>query len=290
MKSLVGLIILTAGCWLVGLVLGAIGLLSKKRQPEIWLVALFFLIPFFAAFILYIQGKNEEKTFNENVAYVQELCAKYGGDHIYKTADNVEGVLRIAERNPDRESQLRDQFGMIDPYGNAQEDPDDAGDLLSEQRRESKPGYIYIEAPISYKKNGPPYTRFYLKPTGKKIGDTHWATQKADDPELIVAKEQVDSASSQYGYLIEDLSTQELRKRWIGGGKIKIIDIRKNEILAERTGYFLAPGNSVQLHWAASGLSGTNHFCPRNSNLREFLHTVLKPVAYKSVPQYSDFQ
>ncbi|GGC66492.1 hypothetical protein [Undibacterium terreum] len=289
MVQIVHILFLGIISWLAAPVLGIILWLFKFRKTAAGVVMALFMVPFILMGVMYNQILDENQKFKEDVAYEQALCAKYGGDKIYKTVENVEGIFRINERHPDYDSQLRDQFGMIDPYGNAQGDPSSAGEFLNDQRIASKRGYIYAETQIKYDSKGPPYKRFYLKPTGKKIGDKYPGAENRLNPELEIVEEQVAQLASHYGYVIDDLSTRELRERWIGGGRIRIIDLRTNEVLAERIGYFRAPGMSVPLHWAASGLSVTDHFCPQGSSLKQFLHSVLKPVQAQITPAYSDF-
>ncbi|GGC66474.1 hypothetical protein [Undibacterium terreum] len=250
MKQIVGVLIFTGLAWMAALLLGGILWLLKFRKTARWTAGILFFAPFVLSIVLYVQNKAEDRKFTEDVAYVKELCAKNGGDHIYKTVDNVEGIFRMKERHPDYDDQLHDQFGMIDPYGAAQEDPNNAGEFLSEQQISSTAGYVYIEAPLSYKVNGPPYKRFYLKPTGQKIGEKHAYAPNAANPELEIVTEEVSKRASRYGYLIEDISTREMRERWIGGGRIKVIDLQTNELLAERVGYFRAIGPAALLHWS----------------------------------------
>lgn len=295
MKFSIGLILLTAVCWFIALVLSAIGLVSKKRHPEIGLGSLFFAIPFFvipifAVFASYMQEKTDATAFKEDVAYVKELCAKYGGDHIYKTVDNIEGIFRIKERHPDYDTQEKDQFGMIDPYGDAQRDPQHVEYFLMDQQISSLDGYIYVEAPAAFGTNGPPYKRFYLEPTGRTIGDKYPYKNNAQNPELKVVEKKVEERAGRYGYVIEDLSTREMRKRWIGGGRIKIIDLKTNEILAERVGYFRAIGPAAMSHWSGESAYGNQRICPYDSDIKKFLHSVLKPVPYRPLPEYSDFK
>ena len=82
---------------------------------------------------------------------------------------------------------------------------------------------------------------------------------------------------SRYGYLTEDLSTTEMRNNWIGAGRIKIIDLQTNEVLAERKGYFRARGDILPPH-GLRWWGGGNLMCPKNGGLLSFLHSTLQPV------------
>lgn len=54
---------------------------------------------------LHYSAYTEEQEYFADVAYLKELCSKYGGDKIYKTVDNVEGVFQMKARNPDGDFQ-----------------------------------------------------------------------------------------------------------------------------------------------------------------------------------------
>jgi len=187
--------------------------------------------------------------------------------------DNVEGVFQMKARNPDPEGQWRDQYGMVDPWGKAQGDPDYPAFMATRGR-----GYWFFEQQPEFGRPvGPPYRRSYLSPTGMKIGDTQPGADFKDDPALVVKTIPVSTLRSRYGYYIEDLSTEEMRRRWIAGGRIKIIDLQTKEVLAEQVGYFRAMGSASKMKWA--GIHGTAHFCPHGRSLDQLLMDVLRPVS-----------
>ena len=156
-------------------------------------------------------------------------------------------------RNPDGDFQWADQYGMVEPWALANGDWNQSAVELGIRGK----GYWFKEQhPDFGKPQGPPYFR------------TTYLDRKSF---------KVDTLSARYGYTTEDLTTNELRKRWIGGGKLKIIDLQTNEVLAERTDYYRATGPGVKMAWA-SGVS-----CPpgpkrlTNTSSPEFILAVLKP-------------
>lgn len=274
MKTLIVLIFYAFVSGILGLIVCGLLFRSKKTKAAMIAATLLFGGPVIAFIGTWISASVDSSNYQADIIHVQELCSKYGGDKIYKTVDNVEGVFQMKARNPESDKELRDQFGMVDPWGRRQGDSDIDDYLLSGQRLSSNAGYIFVENQPSHLQDGPPYRRFYLKPTGKKIGDKYPWAKNPENPELEIVEMQTTKLASRYAYFIEDLTTREMREHWIGGGRIKIIDLQTKDVLAQRTGYFRATGPEVQLAWTAG------YSCDINSDLRKFLHQVLKPVAY----------
>ena len=272
MKLWIPLILFGALSWLIGLIVCARMARAQRAGKAIALVAIvFFGAPFAVYFALYFKDWREDRQFQADVAYVQQLCAQYGGDKIYRTVDNVEGVFQITPRPPMTEAMWQDQYGMPDPWGKAQLDSDatlkDAGPSIpigvSKFQPESR-GYWFLEQHTAIGESELPYLRRVpYRSTG-----------------VYVAK-----LKSRYGYQTEDLSTPELRKRWIAGGRIKIIDLQTNEVLAERTGYFRAIGNRAKTHWSGASAYGTTRMCPKDSSLGAFLKSVLIPPIERATPE-----
>ena len=79
-----------------------------------------------------------------------------------------------------------------------------------------------------------------------------------------------------FGYLWEDISTDDMRSRWIAGGRIRIFDLKSGSVLAERTGFYFARhlnGALTKYPWA--GASGIR--CPVRHSTSEFVLSVLVP-------------
>lgn len=45
-----------------------------------------------------------------------------------------------------------------------------------------------------------------------------------------------------YGVTYDDITTPEERKNWIAGSSLRIIDLKTNEVIAERIGYMIDRG------------------------------------------------
>jgi hypothetical protein len=281
MKTLIALMFYAIVSGLIGLVTCGLLLWFKKKKAATIAAVVFFGGPLVTYVGLYIRDTINLDNLKKDIAYVEELCEKYGGYKIYKTVDNVEGIFQIKARNPDIYGELKDQYGMDNPWARESGDSAKLTAMLSFEGK----GYLFIEQQPEYgKPEGPPYRLFYLKPTGRKMGDIYPNHVEKNRPETKLVEESVNKLHSRYGYLTEDISTKEMRSRWIAGGKIKIIDLQTKEVLAESTGYFKAVGLHAQLHWSGSSTS-----CP-NIGLQGLLIKVLKPVEKQLTPQFANFK
>jgi len=199
---------------------------------------------------IYIKQGMERDEFEAARKVVHELCAKYGGDKIYKTVEDVEGVFQMRARTNSSLSDQYwgDQFGMFDPWGAAQGDRSQPAIQLSSKGQ----GYWFVEQLSGREPGGPPYQRRTFV-NGEKVNVHH--------------------LRSRYGYITEDLSTPQMRKRWIAGGRIKVVDLQTNEVLAEMVGYFL----TADRDWHPRAAFQNGRICP-DSHLTAFLLQVLKPI------------
>jgi len=235
-------------------------LLTWKFKKPRWagLVALvFFGGPVFLGLWTTYEAQRDERQFKEDVAYVKELCAKYGGDKIYRTVDNVEGVFQIKPKEPVTDAMWRDQYGMPDPWSRVLlESENPAIAVGPKSAEEGADGYWFLEQNIGLRE-GPPYLR-------------RFSTSRYE------SGIEVNKLRSRYGYLTEDISTSEMRSRWIAGGRVQIIDLQTKDVLAERTGYFRALGSKYRDAWG--GVMGTDHICPKTEHIGSFVRKVLKPT------------
>jgi hypothetical protein len=261
----------------VGLVVCGLMLRDPRKPKSAALAAIvFFGGPPVVYGLVWIQDTLSQTSFEEDVAYVKELCAKNGGDKIYRTVENVEGVFQMRARD-DGEAQLRNQFGMVDPWGAAQDDLSDPGIPVGYRAGE----YRFVEMQPAPNKSGPPFKRKISVDTGRTWGQVvaNALPEKKNEAIWEYKIFTVKNLRSRYGYITEDLSTPEMRRRWIAGGRIKIIDLRTSEVLAERVGYFRAIGAHAKNSWSGASAYQNRRICPYDSTLAGFLISVLRPAA-----------
>jgi hypothetical protein len=269
MKTLIVLVGYTIASGLIGLIACGFAAYKKRKIAALVCAVIFFGGPVAAYAVLHFQATQQQDEFDAARKEVQELCARNGGDKIYKTVDNVEGVFQMKARNPDVEKQLRDQYG----WGMAMGDKDDPAIPAAHDGK----SYWFIEQqPTNEKPDGSLFRRKLFVDTGRTWGQVvPDATDEAKNRHIwkYIAID-IRELRSRYGYFIEDISTPETREHWIAGGRIKIIDLQTKEVLAERTGYFLAEGS--RWSWAAAQQNG--RMCPERGSIEDFLLTVLKPI------------
>ena len=104
-------------------------------------------------------------------------------------------------------------------------------------------GYGYVEAIDP--KDGKPYR--YIG-TIKEVTHTSSVLMGGDGKTKFVTKDFVldkipaSGAPTRYGVTYDDISTREEREYWIAGSSLKVIDLKTNEVIAERIGYMMDRG------------------------------------------------
>jgi hypothetical protein len=237
-------------------------------------------------------------------AMFQERC-KTVGVFIHRTAENVEAVFLLKLRPDD--INRGDQYRMDDPYGR-----DFGGDayirsflwarnekgLLVERENGITNGYRYVDAIDP--KDGKRY-RYTgsVKAVGKQDTTAHNVRLfMSRDPnydlniyrfvsERILAPD----PAPRYGITYDDLSTREDRDYWIAGSSLKVIDLKTNEVMAERIGYMMDRGQGSDSGGRSPWLFAADHACPvfspRNGSFfqarqtRNFVEKVLHTVQEK---------
>lgn len=208
-------------------------------------------------------------------AMFQERCKK-AGEFIYRTVDGVEGVLLMKIRPTG--INYGDQFRMDDPYGR---DLGGEGYIQSflrgfETRQAEfaagappRLGYRYVEAidPADGKRY-----RYAgsIKVIGRKDASApniRLAIQRNPNFDLNNYAFAIDRVLSpgpapRYGVTYDDISTREEREYWIAGSSLKVIDLQTNEVIAERIGYMMDPGQGNRSGGRAPWLLAADNACP----------------------------
>lgn len=228
-------------------------------------------------------------------ALYEEKCKTVAGEKIYKTVDNVEGIvlLKIRPQASDREWADRMWPGAafaLEAGENAYIDtflgyevetlepftkkpiPITAkrrGIITTTNRPNAIPGYRYVD--VIDAKDGKRY-RYTLirkpRPTSK-IG---WI-------DTLLDKTPVNSPAPRYGVTFEDHVIPEERAVGVASSTIKVIDLKTNEVLGEMTRYAWSPGGPSRVNpspWL------TAHKCPSQAvgaeaATRKFVDQILIP-------------
>lgn len=243
----------------------------------------------------------------ERLAKAQAMFAercKTAGEKIHRRVEDVEGVLLLKVRP--RTINYNDQFALDDPYGRDLGGDGYIGSFLrgsyqAETRGTPAPGspprfgYLYVEAIDPKDGQRYRYTGSVKEVEAKSsilIGGTGKTFKTTS---FVLDKIQASDPAPRYGVTYDDISTREDREYWIAGSSLKVVDMQTNEVVAERVGYLMDPGQGNISGGRSPWLIAASHACPSfftNPNLRrtgpgsaaqanqtlDFVESVLKPI------------
>jgi hypothetical protein len=219
-------------------------------------------------------------------ALYEDRCAKVAGEKIYKTVDNVDGVLllNVPAMGSEREWFQRDWPGAAFAHSRAgkiewflqgllwNEHSPRTGVRTLTTEKTNLPGYRFVD--VIDEKNGMRY-----RYTGR--WDEPWKYDKTYLKGYIkfyLDKAPTTAPAPRYGIRFEDHVIPEERALWVASGTIKVIDLKTDEVLGEMTRYAIAytrpvPGASPPwLRVKICGGQGTSWV------ERIFVDQVLKPA------------
>ena len=176
------------------------------------------------------RAKAEEaewhKRYDPAKARFDQLCQN-SGEKIYRTADNVDGILLLKVRGDDEKYQSNRYNPRKDQMW------EDAA-VESEFDREA-----YIEEFLL------PYTssfpRYIYADVLQKNGLVIRYSRQREDQNWVMEQQPTPHPRARYAVTYENDISWENRKHWIAGTTIKIIDTKTNELMAEKTMYAFVP-------------------------------------------------
>lgn len=157
------------------------------------------------------------------------------------------------------------QFKLNDPYGSDCGAEDciqnllraTAGVELDPQRKlPHHKGYAWVESADPRDGQLIRYTLRIFRPNDR---DPKWIY---DYVTVELVKQPIEAYSARYGITWDDISTREDRDYWIAGGSIKVIDLRTNEVIAERIGYMMDRGQGSEAGFRSPWLLAAHTACP----------------------------
>ena len=207
-------------------------------------------------------------------AIFQERC-KTAGEKIYRTVDNVEGIFLVKIRSEN--ANFDNQFELDDPYGRDLGGEGYIKNLLLGRTAAGSvthqgavtTGYRYIEAIDPKDGKRYRYTGF------RKVVGQMDATAPNVQVDLkrnpsfdlniyafVLERNPAFGSIPRYGVTYDDISTREEREYWIAGSSLKVIDLKTNEIMAERIGYMMDRGQGNSSGGRSPWLLAAYHACP----------------------------
>lgn len=278
------------------------------RRWSAWL-----LLPLLAACAASPTGQKSAQTevgarLAKAEAMFQERC-KTAGEKIYRTAENVEGIylLKLRPEGINYGENKEQQFRLDDPYGHDSTGNDyiksflygrnERGHLVAIGPVATK-GYRYVEA-IDLKDGQRYRYTGSVKTVGKQDANAYnIQVELKRNPNydlniyaFVLDKTPAPGQPPRYGVTYDDISTHEERAYWIAGSSLKVIDLKTNEVMAERIGYMLDRGQGNNGGGRSPWLLAANHACPsfkpveatqpgfsyQVDQSRKFVERILKP-------------
>jgi len=218
-----------------------------------------------------IDGKlppNDPRVLQANraMAMFQERC-RTAGMKISRTVSEVEGVVLMKLR-PARNV---DTLDAIDPYGS---DLDGDGYIETfvsgayDRMRSSQPGsprrFGYGKVEAVDPKDGIRYSyvggiKEVEHVSSPLIGGSGRTFVTRD---FVLSRTPVNASTLRYGVTYDDISTAEERAHWIAGSSLRVVDLQTNEVIAERIGYMVDPGQGITAGGRSPWLIAADHACP----------------------------
>lgn len=241
------------------------------KRPNLFALAIAVLLTATSAATL---AETPKERLAKAEAMFQERCKK-AGEFIHRTADNVEGIFLMKLR-PSKIN-FQDQFAMDDPYG--ADVPGDGHIINFLRARNAKGslveqggvtnGYRYVEAVDPSDGKRYRYTGS-MKVVGRKDASAYnIQVELKRNPNydlnnyaFTLDRTSATGPSPRYGVTYDDVSTREDRDYWIAGSSLKVIDLKTNEVMAERIGYMMDRGQGNTSGGRSPWLLAEFYACP----------------------------
>lgn len=227
------------------------------------------------------EGAEFKAKYDVAAAIFNEHC-KNAGDKIYKTVENVEGIRLVKF--------LPEERRTSDPTW-------EGAAFTSESGREFYIfSFLWYETNLdSIKQSGGgqlvpeqtpvPGFRFVEIPEGNH-GKVNRYTYKWEDTrrKFVLHREADVTPAARYAVGIEDLPEIRDSKNWIAGGRIQIIDLKTNELIAEHRRFTfdrrMGSSSGGRQQWLFADHCPKPQFKP--FKVRFFVDQVLKPIKENS--------
>ena len=204
----------------------------------------------------------------------KEHC-KSAGEKINRTVEDVEGVFWMKWR--DVGFNQSSQFKLDDPFGHDCGGEECITSLLKvskgrylnpKEADKHSNGYKYVD--MKDPRDGQLY-----RYTGSMIPWSTWTQEElevyygklgkpipADAYRFGFEREVIKTSTAKYGVTWDDISTKEDRENWIAGGSLKVIDLKNSEVIGERVGYMMDPGQGSSAGFRSPWLVAHSFACP----------------------------
>ena len=254
------------GIALVTIIAMAIGFKFTARKNRLWVGLLIAVaVPYSCISPLVHELKRDQqkaaekeaewrKRYEPAKARFDQLCQN-AGEKIYRTADNVDGILLLKVRGDDEKYQSNRYNPLKDQMW------EDAA-VESEFDREA-----YIEEFLL------PYTssfpRYIYADVLQKNGLVIRYSRQREEQNWVMEQRPTPHPRARYAVTYENDISWENRKHWIAGTTIKIIDTKTNELMAEKTMYAFVPELGYSKFEQNPNPWGRGMRCPMESEFKQ---------------------
>ena len=254
------------GIALVTIIAMAIGFKFTARKNRLWVGLLIAVaVPYSCISPLVRELKRDQqkaaekeaewrKRYEPAKARFDQLCQN-AGEKIYRTADNVDGILLLKVRGDDEKYQSNRYNPRKDQMW------EDAA-VESEFDREA-----YIEEFLL------PYTssfpRYIYADVLQKNGLVIRYSRQREEQNWVMEQRPTPHPRARYAVTYENDISWENRKHWIAGTTIKIIDTKTNELMAEKTMYAFVPELGYSKFEQNPNPWGRGMRCPMESEFKQ---------------------
>ena len=227
------------------------------------------------------RAKAEEaewrKRYEPAKARFDQLCQN-AGEKIYRTADNVDGILLLKVRGDDEKYQnysynpRKDQMWEDAAINSEAWRAGYINSFFSKAMRSwhNSPGYKYVDV---------------LQKDGSIIrysGD--WGIKYEDFNQEINPKR-----PARYAVTYENDISWENRKHWIAGTTIKVIDTQGNQLIAEKTMYVFVPELGYSKFEQNPNPWGRGVRCPKEDPAQQETSAFIAKVLFPSSQSQTEF-
>ena len=254
------------GIALVTIIAMAIGFKFTARKNRLWVGLLIAVaVPYSCISPLVRELKRDQqkaaekeaewrKRYEPAKARFDQLCQN-AGEKIYRTADNVDGILLLKVRGEGEKYQ--------DSFYNPRKDQmwEDAA-VESESKRERYIEEFLLRSNLSF----PRY--IYADVLQKDNSIIRYSIYKVNQ-EWVEDKQLNPHPRARYAVTYENDISWENRKHWIAGTTIKIIDTQTNELMAEKTMYAFVPELGYSKFEQNPNPWGRGMRCPMESEFKQ---------------------
>ena len=274
-----GLIALVYGSVALLIVIGVIVAIWKSNPTNKWTWA---WVPVTVIALAYppvsaIVGKwmDEREFAAKSAAQIAhfEMRCKSAGEFIHQTVKGVDGIFIMKPRIVPTETLYQSQFELWDPYGTSGSEADDPQIFLKDEvfegyrqrgiQIQTLRGFRFLEMAkpkdISDSSKGK-----FVRYTFQRISKDEIVRKDDSWKSRVVITTVTDELQSQFGYTWDDISTVEDREKWIAGGRMRVVDLSTNKIIAERIGYMREPGIGSLRHNRAAWSFANSYSCPNH--------------------------